>query len=469
MRNLTKRFWTPIILAALFLSVAQARPQQQAPPAKSDPPTSPLPPAGQKADQEPAAPIATPTQTVTGGFAQTIGGSEETASRFLLGFTASELYDSNAPNGTLITSADEFTNISAHFDLHRIRQSSDLSFRYVGGGYLDAQHPQFNASYHQFEANQTIQFRRWKLKLDDLFSYLPQSPFGFEGGGPQGSTLLTVIYQDPSMAPGQSILTQAGRRLSNEAIGEVDVDLSARSALTFTGGFGYLHFLDPGFLDVTEAQFSAGYNYLLTRSDTIGVKYAYSDLWFNPVSGSIKNNGFQITYGHHITRELALQLGVGPELSAYTPPSTTVAKNAVVMDANASLAYQYNKTGLFASFYRGVNGGAGVVIGNVENIVEVGASQQLGRFWQVRAGGGSSYSQSLPQVSPIINTYVSSFVSAGITRQFGPRASIFLNYNFIRQVVGANNLCVGAACVAAFDKHQVWVGFSWDMRPIGLK
>ena len=87
---------------------------------------------------------------------------------------------------------------------------------------------------------------------------------------------------------GQSILTPRGQNLTSSTAVEWDTRLSPRTSLTFVGGYALLHYYESGptnsgdftipvFLsNYGDATFQAGYNYQLTRKDTIAVSYLFS-------------------------------------------------------------------------------------------------------------------------------------------------------------------------------------------------
>ena len=170
MRNIIKikRVWALLLATAICLSSAQAR-QQQAPPT---PPSAPIPSAsGQDSSQGPVSPIAAPITTVTGGFAPSVGGAGSAQSQFSSGLYVSEQADSNVQGSSAISAWQPITDFGGHFSLQRMKANSTLVIRYSGGAQIDPLNSQFDNSFHQIEANQIIQFRRWTLSLDDLFGY----------------------------------------------------------------------------------------------------------------------------------------------------------------------------------------------------------------------------------------------------------------------------------------------------------
>ena len=111
----------------------------------------------------------------------------------------------------------------------------------------------------------------------DQMSYLPGSAFGFAGLGGAGlpgagrlDWVRHLAYRD------RPALTGLGQSIANAFSTEADVNLTPRTSLTFVGGYSLLHYFDSGLLNFTDASFRGGYNYLLTRKDTIAVFYTYT-------------------------------------------------------------------------------------------------------------------------------------------------------------------------------------------------
>lgn len=470
MKRLTKILRAAALVGMLCLPAAHAQQQQQQPPPDQTQQTPPARPGanGQGADQPPVSPVAGTTPTVTGGLAAGVGETTDTHSHILLGFQVSELLDTNVNNAGVTPGVDEITNFGAHFDLHHMRANSDFMLRYTGGGLIDVRNSQFNSMYHQFEVAQTIRFRRWSLQLGDLFSLLPEALFGFEGGGPEGSTLLGITLLNPNVPPSQGIVTPTGQRISNSVIAQVQVNSSQRVAWTFTGTYGLLHFTDPGYLNSAQYAFGAGFNYQLTRRDTLGVSYEFNAIRFSPVPASINQNIVMFTIGHHITDRLNFQAGVGPDINNYVPVGGVSSGSTVIIEANASINYQYNKTTLTGTFNRGISGGAGVLAGSLITSMEFSAARQVSRWWTIQGLAGYSRNQTLANATGLPGAFDAVNLGGGFTRKIGRRASFFANYNYLHQVSSGAAVCGLVACPGQLARHQGWIGLSWDMRPIGI-
>lgn len=461
MKQFTKLFWASLVSTALCLPVAYAQAPPTTPSASS---------AGSQGvpQKEPASPVVGATPTITGGLAPTVGDSGDVHSQLTFGLQYSELFDSNFANISGNSGWDEISTIGAHFDLHRTGAGSALTLSYSGGGYIDPKNSANDSSYHQATASETLQFRRWTLELVDSFSYLPQSSFGFGGAGGGGSPLLGITLLNPDVIPSQGILTGAANRLSNTAYAQASYSSSQRTAWTFSGSYGLLHYTDAGFLNSADYGFSAGYNYQLTGKDIIGFSYQFDGVRFSPTTASINNHTINFNYGRHISNQLSFQVAAGPQLNDFVPvvgPSTGV---RVAWNANAGLSYLHGRTMTNVSYLHGVTGGGGILVGATTDTGSVTVSHPLGRSSSISGSAGISRNSSLPQASVLGTTFDSQYASAGFTRKLGQQASLFANYYLTHQTANAGP-CTTAACGPQFIRHQIYVGFSWDMRPYPLR
>ncbi|MFZ0821010.1 MAG: hypothetical protein WAM91_13135, partial [Candidatus Acidiferrales bacterium] len=479
--SFSKRMWAPILAAAVCVASAQAQ-QQQQPPPPPPPTTNPTQPAQPTTPVQPitnpdgsqsgsngdtASPIQTTASVVTGGLAPSVGESNEERSQIRIGVQAAESFDSNFPGAATPGMWNEISNFGGHLELHHTGRTSEMMFRYAGGGLLDAQNSGFDKMYHQFEVAEAVQFRRWSLRLDDLFSYLPDSSFGFQMLGITQSNLGNVSFLNPSVPPSQTILTTQDMRVSNVILAQIQVEASQRTAFTFTGGYGLLHFTTPGFLDPTNYNFGFGYNYALNARDVLGVSYQYNNYSFSSTNSTINDSQVLVSYGHHITGRLAFQVGAGPELNYETPPGSSIVIGRTLFGANAGLNYQFKESAISASFSRGVTGGSGIIAGASGDTAQISANHQLGRRTTIYGNFGYSFNQSLPQQSVATTTYQGLYGGAGVDYKVAQRADFYVNYSYLHQ--NANGpVCAGPACAVSFNRHQIWVGINFDFRPIPL-
>jgi hypothetical protein len=456
-------------MAAICLTASSARAQQQGSQTNPVPPTGSATPAQgqQNKTQEPASPVSASPNPITGALAPLLGEGGESVSTLLLGFHANELADSN-PNGSGGPSWAASTDIGAHLKLHVARRSSDLLLTYTGGAYIynQSQFSQFDSSYHALSVAEVISFRRVTVHLNDEFDYLPESPLGFGGGG-FGGLLGGFSLLNPNVVPDQSALTVQAQRLSNTLVAEADITTSARSSWTITANYGILHYLQAGFLQPSNYSFGAGYNHSLSARHTIGVNYKLNLLRFTPNLASIDDHAVLVNYGYQTGGRFSFQAGAGPDFTTFQLLGSPGTTSRVSWSANAGIAYQYSKTALQFSAYRAVGGGSGVYFGSESNGVQFSASHPLSRFWTMFASAGLQDSQSLSQTALTSSSFKTLYFTASASRNISRTASLFARYDFQHEIVNGT-ACSGLACVAPFTRHQISVGFSWDMRPMPL-
>ena len=137
------------------------------------------------------------------------------------------------------------------------------------------------------------------MQILDQFSYLPQSAFGFGGGtnlgipGVGGSIGPTIPGLGSSYVPNQSIFVGFGPQYSNATALQVTYATSPRGSITASGSYGILNFVDPGNVDNSSATATVGYNYTLTKANSIGTFYRFSSYHFSGAAASVRRQFLQ--------------------------------------------------------------------------------------------------------------------------------------------------------------------------------
>ena len=90
-----------------------------------------------------------------------------------------------------------------------------------------------------------------------------------------------------SFTPSQGLLTAREQNVNNTFLTQADVRLSGRSSLTFVGGYLLLHYFNSGNLSFGGPLFRGGYNYQMTRKDTIALIYQFSGIHYTNFDQSI--------------------------------------------------------------------------------------------------------------------------------------------------------------------------------------
>src|ERR1700746_334672 len=292
-----------LAVGAIVLSVPIAWAQEQEPDQSSQPaqPSQPIPAYhsplasaannGQDEANADSQRLLPDTTALTGVQDLSLGTPATNASYWQPHLDFSSTVDSNPLVGQGQAGWTTFTSVFGGADLHRNSGNSFLSLSYVGGGSFSSDGSVSNGVIQGLNFSERLSYRRYVLSFFDQLQYAPQTAFGAVGipNGPTFPGGGTLGFGN-GYTPGQSILTARGQRLTNFSAGEVDVLLTPRSSLTFVGGYSLLDSLDDPQLNYGNVIFTAGYNYQISRQNTIGLSYQFSSFNYSNFDQSIKNN-----------------------------------------------------------------------------------------------------------------------------------------------------------------------------------
>jgi len=461
----------------------QSQGQQQSPPAnqgtsQSQGPIpayrSPLAGVGGDEDDQTTSDLAPDTRPVTG------------AQNFSLGIPIAHSYwqphvdftstiDSN-PNeftGTAENHDDWGTwiSLSGGVDVHRATPSNDLELNYIGGGSFASNIDASNGVVQELSISDKQVFRRWDLLVLDNASYLPESPFGFNGlgagaGGLPGGGIIT---------PGQTLLTGRGQNLSNEVESEVDVFLTGRASLTFVGGYSILQYFDESLLNDGSANFRVGYNYLLNRKDTLGLDYTFIEYSYSGFNQSITSHAARVSYGRKITGRLAFQFAAGPQINLF---HTAIAQNSttptigstteVGWTLNTALQYQLKRTNFTLQYDHGLTAGSGIQAGSITDTASGSINHAVSRSLSAGIVGGYSRNSGLTveDTETIANQVLDYWYGGGnLGYRINRTVSLNLSYQLQYQNSGAA-FCVSGTCGTNIVRHMISFGIGWRERPL---
>jgi hypothetical protein len=349
-----------------------------------------------------------------------------------------------------------------------------LSVNYSGGGFFSTDPTQGSGQYHQLSSAYEISLRRWQILFVDQFSYLPQTAFGF--GGPSGlafpGTMGTLAVPLPGLeaayVPSQTVFTATGPRYSNASAAQVTYAVSPRGSITVAGVYGVLHFADPGNVDSDSEIESVGYNYAVTRNDSIGLIYRFAAYHFPGDAQAVGNHLAQIAYGKKITGRVALKLSGGPEVITFRVPiggSTQKITGA----GSATLTYAFSRSSIALDYSHEVSGGSGIFTGSIVDQVNASFNRRLTPVWTGSLSFG--YARTRPIVSPpgaISPVYDAWLAGAGVSRPIGRTA--FLSLAYQAQIQDSNvALCGDPSCGKSRTLNQVFLTFQWNTRPLVLR
>lgn len=467
------------LLAGTLLLPMEKRAQAQ----QNDEPPKPaakvLLPIGLSDDQEDnQSPQALqPDERPLTGFQQmTIGTPPERHSYWIAGISYSNSVRSNA---LTLGGGNNWNSTSygtGNLSLLQNWSGSQLALNYSGGGVFSTDSVPGNQQFQQLGAVQTFDWRRWQLTILDQFSYLPQSQFGFGTGtgiampGVGGPLAPNPPGLQNGFTPDQSVFTVVGPRYSNTFGPQITYMLTPRGSLTLGGVFSILRFIKAGNIETNQAILNAGYSYLVSKTDSLGLLYRFSAFHYINLPLAIGDHIVQATYGKQITGRLALQLAGGPEITNLRNSLGTVTETQSIKgSASANLSYAFVSGNLSLGYIHGVTNGSGVFAGAMSDQITGSASRRLSRVWSGNASLGYARNRSITALAGTQNqNYNTIYAGAGLTRPMGRTINFMLNYTANIQTSN-NSTCVGPNCATNFTTHTISVGLSWQTRPIVMR
>src|SRR6266849_2744991 len=396
----------------------------------------------------------------------TLGTPEIRHSYWVPGIQYSNTARSNSLNSTANSGWNTTSFVSTDLSLLEAWSHSTLSANYSGGGYFSTDKVQGNGQYQRLSANYEIDGRRWQVLFVDEFSYLPESSFGFGGPGGlstpgvAGSLAVPLPGLQTGYVPGQTILTTIGPRYSNSSAAQITYKTSARGSITVAGSYGILRFINTGNINSDTQILNAGYDYLITRRNSVGLTYRFGAYRYPGDPQALGDHVVQFEYGRKITGRMALKLTGGPEVTTFRVPIGSSTRR-ISGSGNASLTYAFSQSSIALSYTHGVSGGSGVFSGANTDQVNAMWSRRLTRAWNGSINFGYARNSQIlaASSSPIFDTWLA---GAGLSRSLDRTASFSLGYQ--AQIQGAS----AAAALANYTVHQVFLTFQWHTRPFVL-
>jgi len=347
-----------------------------------------------------------------------------------------------------------------------------LAVNYSGGGFVSANSQRGNGFYQQLALAQNYQTQRWLIQVVDEFSYIPQSAFGYGGGtnlgipGVGGSLGTTIPGLGGTYVPNQSVYG-VGPSYNNVAALQATYALSRRSSVTLAGSYGILSFVEAGNYDSYTAAGSIGYNYALSRNDTVGLAYRFSSYQFPGNPQAYGSNIVSVAYGRKMTGRLALRLFLGPEITSYRIPIGTTSRTTGV-STSANLTYGLQRGAFILNYIHGLSSGSGVLIGSNLDQATASASRSLTRVWTGNLSFG--YARNNPVAGTATTGYPAYddwFLGGGVGRPIGRNFNFAVAYTAtIGNYSGTG--CTGTGCNTSNTYSTVTVNFQWHPRPFVL-
>jgi len=480
-----KHNWKLLVLAlqvfacsGMLLAQEPQTPEQPKPAGRGIPAiTDPSIIQNEPSDQDTSTPWSADTAPLTGLQTTSLGRPDLRHNYWVPGLQFSSTIQ-NQPNGTAGpgTSGGWYSTnfFGASLSLLESSSHTQLDVNYTGGGFVTTQSGQNNGWYQQSALGETLKWKRWQMQILDQFSYLPESQFGFGGGTPLstpgigGSLGPTVPGIGTSVVPNQSIYAATGPRYSNTIIDQITYMTSPRGSFTAGGSYGLLRFSQAGNVSTDDYIGNIGYNYALTKEDSIGVVYRFTAFHYQGDPQSVGDHTVSVAYGRQITRRLALQIFGGPEITTYRIPVGNK-KKTLGGNGSASIKYAFREGNqVSATYFHGVSGGSGVLIGSNTDQITLSGNARLTRVWSVHGNFGFSSDRALSSQTGIQGSnYNSLFITGGLDRPIGRNLGISLAYTAQIQYVNPT-VCAGAGCNTSFTQNVVTISIQWHANPFVL-
>jgi hypothetical protein len=363
-------------------------------------------------------------------------------------------------------------------DLHLSSHRSDLSVNYLGGGVL-SRYSNEDAPIQQLMLGEKVTWRRAAISLFDQFGYFPEAVSQVNLPASLDLTSNRQTSLQPVFLPNQSIATTLGQELNNTFVGELDVNPTLRSSLTFLGSYSVARFFQADLLDLNDAILQAGFNHQLTRNNNVAVLYRFTGFRFTNFYQPMDGHEVQLAFGRRIAGRLAFQLSAGAELAIFhtamvTDSSASAAPNIAVLrriygTADSAITYEVRRTALKLGYDHGLTDGAGFLAGAITDQIYGSADHQLSRTFTGELIGGYAINRGViaTPTQATNQLYRNWFAGATISHALGRKASVFLSYQLQRQAT--NFVCGGLGCGNDFTRQLISVGVMGrsQPRPIG--
>lgn len=407
--------------------------------------------AGVKACVAQAAASAAPSTSMPGnsGSADLLSYSFSASNSLIFGY--------NGVNG-----ASDSVNISGSAGYVSGSERHPLSFVY-SGGYLFGNNGQPSSSFQNLGISQVLNTRKFTFLVSDLVSYLPVAPrFGISGVPGVGDIGTSPI--GTGIVPGDALLTNFGRRITNTAIGGATVRLTGRDSIRSSVSYTKQHFLDGNGIENNQLIAGGELDHAFTQATTVGVGYTYARAIYPQTDLSFVSQSLVGIFQHSFSARFNVFASLGPQWTHGS--NTTIIPSSTSISIGAGANYLRRRHSYTAGYTHGTSTGSGVLYGALTNTFNLSAQRRFSENWTGGLFGSYASARTLADPSSALYTSASS-VAAGVqaSRRLGEHWSAFgsyaAQYQTVGQVLVTDNAFNGTANVISF-------GVTYAPRPIRL-
>lgn len=326
-----------------------------------------------------------------------------------------------------------------------------VSFVY-GGGYIFGNNGQPSASFQNLSISQVINARKFTFILSDLVSYLPvASRFGISGVPGAGDLGTSPI--GTGIVPGDSLLSNYGRRVTNTAIGSASYRLTDHDSIRSSLSYAKQHFLDGNGIENNQLTAGGELDHAFHQNTTIGAGYTYTRGIYSQSGISFVSQGAAGIIQHSFGPHLSASAWVGPQFTRGSDKTLVPSRTSLLVGSSAS--YYRRHDSYTANYSHGVSAGSGVLYGALVDDLSLSARRNFSENWT--GGFFSSYSHGRTLANKGSGLYTSaSSATAGIqvNRRVGEHWSVYSSYaaeyQDIGQLQATNNAFDGVAHALSF-------------------
>jgi hypothetical protein len=137
--------------------------------------------------------------------------------------------------------------------------------------------------------------------------------------------------------------------------------------------------------------------------------------------------------------------------------------------AGATLSYATEHVGITGSFFHGLSGGSGVLVGSLSDTAMLGLTHRFGRVWNANFNFGYARNSALGSAPGLtFPTFNNWFVGGGVSRPFGRNINFSANYTAYIESSSAA-ACVTAPCNTNYTQNTINLSIQWHTHPFVLE
>ena len=337
-----------------------------------------------------------------------------------------------------------------------------LSFVY-SGGYFFGNNGQPSSSFQNLGISQVLNTRKWTFLLSDLVSYLPVAPrFGLSGVPGVGDIGISPI--GTGIIPGDALLTNFGRRITNTAIGGATVRLTGRDSVRSSVSYTKQHFLDGNGIENDQLIAGGELDHAFTQATTVGAGYTYALATYPQSNVSFTSQSVVGIFQHSFSAHFNVFASLGPQWT-HGSDSTLIPSSTNLSIAAGGSYFRRHDT-YTASYSHGTSTGSGVLYGALTNNFTGAAQRRFSDNWTGGLFASYGSARTLADQSSGLYTSTSS-VAGGVqgSRRLGEHWSVYgsyaAEYQTVSQLLVTDNAFNGVANVISF-------GVTYAPKPIRL-